>query len=98
MTVPAVPVQCPIENAIRHSLVHGLTCNGRETVPAVPDILQFHSHTCACARAASLICKLRALRALFATSAQVSRCFSAVPDRALSAWWNGALRTVTTRD
>src|SRR5436190_1342047 len=98
MTVPAVPVQCPIKNAIRHSVVHGLTCNGRESVPAVPDNPLFHSHTCACARASALICKLRALRALFAASAQVSAEISAVPVLALSKWRNGELRAVTTRD
>lgn len=98
MTVPAVPDQCPTENTIRHSLVHGLTCNGRNTVPAVPDNPQFHSHTRACACAAGLICKLRALRALFATSAQVSDRLCAVPNRALSTCWNGELRAVTARD
>lgn len=98
MTVPAVPVQCPIENTIRHSLVHALTCNGRESVPAVPDNSLFHSHTCACACASALICKLRALRALFGTSLQVKGPFGEVPDRALSTSRNGQSRTVTNRD
>ena len=98
MTVPAVPVQCPIENGIRHSVVHALTCNGRKSVPAVPDNPLFHSHTRTCARALRLICKLRALRALFVASVQVNTEIPAVPVLALSTCWNGQLRAVMTRD
>jgi hypothetical protein len=98
VTVPAVPVQCPIEIPIRHSLVHALTCNGCETVPVVPDVPGFHSHTRTCACALRLICKLRALRALFAASVQVNAAIPAVPVLALSKCWNGELRPVTSRD
>jgi hypothetical protein len=96
--VTAVTVQCPIKNPIGHCLVCRLTCNGRETVTAVTDISLFHSHTCACARALRLICKLRSLRSLFRESPQVNRRFSVVTDRALSTSWNGELRAVTARD
>lgn len=98
MTVTAVTVQCPIENPNGHCLVHGLTCNGRETVTAVTDISLFHSHTRACARALRLICELRSLRSLFSASPQLKPRISTVTDRALSACWNGELRAVTTRN
>ncbi|MFK4869024.1 hypothetical protein ACI3K4_27800 [Streptomyces sp. CSMPJR101] len=44
MTVTAVTVQCPIENASVTAVVHGLTCNGRESVTAVTDIPQYRSY------------------------------------------------------